>query len=135
MCALTVHICSFALCSRQLHLCEWQSTDHCTIITHTLLGDAGQAAFACSVCLLKRMRAPSEPAVPVNCAKRGLAETLRPNKPQLAVLLRWSDKTRPTDPHKCCNSCLYNQEHSMWAFARNILTMQPDSSSTAQTRT
>lgn len=62
------------------------------------MGYAGQAAFACSVCLLKRMRAPSEPTVPVNCAKRGLAEMLRHNKPQLAVPLRWSDKNAPHRP-------------------------------------
>lgn len=57
-----------------------------------------QAAFACSVCLLVRMRAPSEPAVPVNCAKRGLAKTFRPNKPQLAMPLQWSDKNAPHRP-------------------------------------
>lgn len=95
--AFTMHICSFALCSSQLHfLREWQSTDYCTIITHTRMGDAGQAALACSLCLLGCMRVPSGPAVPVNCAKRGLAETLGPNKPQLAVPLHWSDKKRTT---------------------------------------
>lgn len=37
VCAFCMQICSFTLCSSQLHfLCEWQSTDHCTIITHTL---------------------------------------------------------------------------------------------------
>lgn len=35
VCIFNMHICSFALCGRQLHfLREWQSTDHSTIITH-----------------------------------------------------------------------------------------------------